>query len=307
MLGGEKVNQIEKTGELSASRFTVRDFTELVKIGIVNSNTITAFTGMWLAFQLNGISFIQNVDVIFFTIVGSALIVAASGAFNNVIDRDIDGIMERTKNRPTMTGKISGKRALMVALVLGVVGTIMLFMMTWQAGVLGVIGVFLYVVVYSLYAKRKLVSNTVIGSFSGAVPPLIGWFAVEPTFSIVPIMLFLVMFCWQPPHFYAIAIKRKDEYAAAGIPMLPVVKGIERTKKSMFFWVILLTILPFFMFDLGIVYVILATLLNIGWLALSIYGFKMADSIKWAKWMFIYSLNYMTILFVAMVVISIFL
>ncbi|EGY0107444.1 protoheme IX farnesyltransferase, partial [Listeria monocytogenes] len=258
------MNQIEKTGELSASRFTVRDFTELVKIGIVNSNTITAFTGMWLAFQLNGISFIQNVDVIFFTIVGSALIVAASGAFNNVIDRDIDGIMERTKNRPTMTGKISGKRALMVALVLGVVGTIMLFMTTWQAGVLGVIGVFLYVVVYSLYAKRKLVSNTVIGSFSGAVPPLIGWFAVEPTFSIVPIMLFLVMFCWQPPHFYAIAIKRKEEYAAAGIPMLPVVKGIERTKKSMFFWVILLTILPFFMFDLGIVYVILATLLNIG-------------------------------------------
>lgn len=307
MLGGEKVNQIEKTGELSASRFTVRDFTELVKIGIVNSNTITAFTGMWLAFQLNGISFIQNVDVIFFTIVGSALIVAASGAFNNVIDRDIDGIMERTKNRPTMTGKISGKRALMVALVLGVVGTIMLFMTTWQAGVLGVIGVFLYVVVYSLYAKRKLVSNTVIGSFSGAVPPLIGWFAVEPSFSIVPIMLFLVLFCWQPPHFYAIAIKRKEEYAAAGIPMLPVVKGIERTKKSMFFWVILLTILPFFMFELGIVYVVLATLLNIGWLALSIYGFKMEDSIKWAKWMFVYSLNYMTILFVAMVVISIFL
>ncbi|EAK8505652.1 protoheme IX farnesyltransferase, partial [Listeria monocytogenes] len=169
------------------------------------------------------------------------------------------------------------------------------------------IGVFLYVVVYSLYAKRKLVSNTVIGSFSGAVPPLIGWFAVEPSFSIVPIMLFLVMFCWQPPHFYAIAIKRKEEYAAAGIPMLPVVKGIERTKKSMFFWVILLTILPFFMFELGIVYVVLATLLNIGWLALSIYGFKMEDSIKWAKWMFVYSLNYMTILFVAMVVISIFL
>ncbi len=115
------------------------------------------------------------------------------------------------------------------------------------------------------------------------------------------------MFCWQPPHFYAIAIKRKEEYAAAGIPMLPVVKGIERTKKSMFFWVILLTILPFFMFELGIVYVVLATLLNIGWLALSIYGFKMEDSIKWAKWMFVYSLNYMTILFVAMVVISIFL
>ncbi|WP_099222394.1 heme o synthase [Listeria costaricensis] len=305
------MNQMEKTGDMqssvSLSRFTVRDFTELIKIGIVNSNTITAFTGMWLAFQLTGKSFIGNLDTVIFTILGSAMVVAASGAFNNVIDRDIDGIMERTKNRPTMTGKISGPRALAVAAALGILGTVMLFMTTWQAGVLGVLGVFLYVVVYSLYAKRKLVANTVIGSFSGAVPPLIGWFAVEPSFSLIPVMLFLIMFCWQPPHFYAIAIKRREEYQAAGIPMLPVVKGIERTKKSMLFWVVLLTILPFFMSELGIVFMILATALNLGWLALSLYGFKMTDSIKWARLMFVYSLNYMTILFVAMIVISIFL
>ncbi len=304
------MNRIENTGELKtgvASKFTVRDFTELVKIGIVNSNTITAFTGMWLAFQLTGISFMQNLDVMFFTIVGSALIVAASGAFNNVIDRDIDGKMERTKSRPTMTGKISGKKALVLASVLLIIGVAMLFMTTWQAGVFGILGVFLYVVVYSMYAKRKLVSNTVIGSFSGAIPPLIGWFAVDPAFSLIPVMLFLVMFCWQPPHFYAIAIKRKEEYRAAGIPMLPVVKGIGRTKKSMVFWVLLLSVLPFFMMELGIVYVILATALNIGWIVLSFYGFKMKDSLKWSRLMFVYSLNYMTILFVSMIVISIFL
>lgn len=303
------MGRIENTGELAGvtSKFTVRDFTELIKVGIVNSNTITAFTGMWLAFQLNGISFNQNLDIMFFTIVGSALIVAASGAFNNVIDRDIDGKMERTKNRPTMTGKISGKKALVLASVLLIIGIGMLFMTTWQAGVLGILGVFLYVVVYSMYAKRKLVSNTVIGSFSGAVPPLIGWFAVDPSFSLIPVMLFLVMFCWQPPHFYAIAIKRKEEYRAAGIPMLPVVKGIERTKISMVFWVVLLSVLPFFMMELGMVYVILATALNVGWLVLSFYGFKMKDSLKWSRLMFVYSLNYMTILFVAMIVISIFL
>ncbi|EMG29033.1 protoheme IX farnesyltransferase [Listeria fleischmannii 1991] len=303
------MGRIENTGELAdvTSKFTVRDFTELIKVGIVNSNTITAFTGMWLAFQLNGISFIQNLDIMFFTIVGSALIVAASGAFNNVIDRDIDGKMERTKNRPTMTGKISGKKALILASLLLIIGVGMLFMTTWQAGVLGILGVFLYVVVYSMYAKRKLVSNTVIGSFSGAVPPLIGWFAVDPSFSLIPVMLFLVMFCWQPPHFYAIAIKRKEEYRAAGIPMLPVVKGIERTKISMVFWVVLLSVLPFFMTELGMVYVILATALNIGWLVLSFYGFKMKDSLKWSRLMFVYSLNYMTILFVSMIVISIFL
>ncbi|WP_420912519.1 heme o synthase [Listeria floridensis] len=288
------------------SKFTVKDFTELIKVGIVNSNTITAFTGMWLAFQLNGISFMQNLDTIFFTIAGSALVVGASGAFNNVIDRDIDGKMERTKNRPTMTGKISGGKALLVAVILLAIGTTMLFMTTWQAGVLGLSGVFLYVVIYSMYAKRKLVSNTVIGSFSGAVPPLIGWFAVDPTFSIMPLMLFLVMFCWQPPHFYAIAIRRAGEYGRAGIPMLPVIKGVARTKISMLIWVALLTILPFFMMELGIVFVVLATILNLGWLALSLYGFKMKDDLKWATWMFIYSLNYMTILFVAMIVLSIF-
>lgn len=290
-----------------SSRFAVRDFTELVKIGIVNSNTITAFTGMWLAFQLNGISFMQNMNIVIFTIIGSALIVAASGAFNNVYDRDIDGAMERTKDRPTMTGKISGSRAMIIASVLGIVGTMLLFMTTWQAGVIGIAGVFLYAVVYTMWAKRHLVSNTIIGSFSGAVPPLIGWYAVTPHFSWVPIMLFLVMFCWQPPHFYAIAIRRVEEYRAAGIPMLPVVKGFERTRISMLIWVVFLTILPFFMTALGPVYVVLATVLNLGWLALGLYGFKMKDITKWATWMFIYSLNYMTILFVAMVVIAIFL
>lgn len=306
--GEIRVNQLEKTAKVDvAAKFTVKDFTELVKIGIVNSNTITAFTGMWLAFQLTGVSFIQNLDVLIFTILGSGMVVAASGAFNNVIDRDIDGIMERTKNRPTMTGKISGKRALLIAVALGVVGEALLFMTTWQAGVIGLIGIFLYVVVYSMWAKRKLVSNTVIGSFSGAVPPLIGWFAVEPSFSAVPIMLFLVMFCWQPPHFYAIAIKRKEEYAAAGIPMLPVVKGIERTKWSTLFWVVLLTILPFFMWELGLVYVILATVLNVIWLVICFYGFKMEDSMKWARISFVYSINYMTILFVSMVIIGVFL
>lgn len=305
------MSKIENTGEWqkrdAVSKFNVRDFTELIKVGIVNSNTITAFTGMWLAFQLNGISFMQNLDIIFFTIAGSALIVGASGAFNNVIDRDIDGKMERTKNRPTMTGKISGGKALLVAALLLLIGTGMLFMTTWQAGVLGLSGVFLYVVVYSMYAKRKLVSNTVIGSFSGAVPPLIGWFAVDPHFSLIPVMLFLVMFAWQPPHFYAIAIRRAEEYRAAGIPMLPVVKGFNRTKGSMLFWVLVLSVLPFFMMELSFVYVSLATILNVGWLVLSLYGFKMKDDLKWAQWMFIYSLNYMTILFVSMIVISIFL
>src|SRR5690606_14223251 len=118
--------------------------------------------------------------------------------------------------------------------------------------------------------------------------------------------LFLIMFAWQPPHFYALAMRRTEEYREAGIPMLPVVKGFERTKKSIFGWILLLFPLPFLLPELGIGFIALATALNIGWLYFSIRGFKAKDDLKWATSMFIFSLNYMTILFVSMIIFSIF-
>src|SRR5690606_14567183 len=153
---------------------------------------------------------------------------------------------------------------------------------------------------------RRHVSNTIVGSISGAIPPLIGWAAVEPALGTGAWALFLIMFIWQPPHFYALAMKRTEEYRAANIPMLPVVKGFHRTKKSMLAWVLLLFPLPFLLMELGIGFIILATALNIGWLVLAIRGFKAADDLKWAKKMFIYSLNYMTILFVSMIIFAVF-
>jgi len=115
-------------------------------------------------------------------------------------------------------------------------------------------------------------------------------------------MLFLVMFVWQPPHFYALAMRRAEEYRAAGIPMLPVVKGFAVTKRHIVVWVALLLPIPFFMTSLGLPFVVLATVLNIGWLVMGLAGYKMKDDIKWAKRMFVYSLNYLTILFTAMVI-----
>lgn len=156
-----------------------------------------------------------------------------------------------------------------------------------------------------MWSKRLYVSNTIVGSISGAVPPLIGWAAVDPNLDIMAWVLFLMMFIWQPPHFYALAMKRCEEYRAANIPMLPVVKGFEVTKRHIVFWVACLLPLPFFLMPLGIAFVILATAFNIGWLVMGIAGFKMKDDLKWAKLMFVYSLNYLTILFVAMVIVTV--
>ncbi|WP_433749400.1 heme o synthase [Falsibacillus pallidus] len=280
----------------------VKDFLALIKIGIVNSNLITTFTGMWLAFVFTGTHFLSSLDTIIYTLLGSSFIIAGSCALNNFIDRDIDPIMERTKGRPTVTGKMSGGKVLTIGFGFITVGTILLFMTTFMAGVIGLIGIFSYVVLYTMWSKRLYVSNTIIGSISGAVPPLIGWAAVDPNLSVTAWMLFVMMFVWQPPHFYALAMKRVEEYRAAGIPMLPVVKGFKTTKNHIVAWVALLLPIPFFMMPLGIPFVILATLFNIGWLILGIAGYKMKDDLKWAKLMFVYSLNYLTILFVAMVI-----
>jgi protoheme IX farnesyltransferase len=284
----------------------LEDFLALIKIGIVNSNLITVFTGLWLAFQFSDRHFLQELDILVYTLVGSALIIAGSAAMNNYIDTDIDPLMASKRARPTVTGRFKPSAVLALASSFIVLGEIFLFSASVSAGVLGIAGILAYVVLYSMWSKRRHVSNTIVGSISGAIPPLIGWAAVEPALGMGAWALFLIMFVWQPPHFYALAMKRTEEYRAANIPMLPVVKGFHRTKKSMLAWVLLLFPLPFLLMDLGISFIILATLLNAGWLVLALRGFKVQDDLKWAKTMFIYSLNYMTILFVSMIIFAVF-
>lgn len=281
-----------------------KDFTALIKIGIVNSNLITTFTGIWLALHFSGQSFLGNLDIVLYTVIGSSLIIAGSCSINNYIDRDIDHLMERTKARPTVTGKIVPSKVLWLGIFLIALGTIFLMFTTMTATVIGLLGVFSYVVLYSLWSKRQLVSNTIIGSISGAVPPLIGWAAVDGNLDIIAWSLFILMFIWQPPHFYALAMRRVEEYRAAGIPMLPVVKGFKTTKRHIIIWVAALLPTPILLTSLGIPFLILATILNIGWLVLGIYGYKIKDDIKWAKLMFVYSLQYLTIIFVAMVIVT---
>ncbi|WP_080846622.1 heme o synthase [Cytobacillus gottheilii] len=281
-----------------------KDFMALIKIGIVNSNAITTFTGIWLALHFTGKGFFNNLDIVFYTLIGSSLIIAGSCSLNNYIDRDIDHLMERTKARPTVTGKANPLLVAVMSFALIAGGTLLLLLTTKTAVLIGLVGVFSYVVLYTIWTKRRFVSNTIVGSISGAVPPLIGWAAVDASLDPMAWVLFLIMFIWQPPHFYALAMRRAEEYRAAGVPMLPVVKGFKATKIHTYVWITLLIPLPFLLPDLGTLFIVFATMLNIGWIAVGVYANKFKNDIKWATLMFVYSIQYLTILFVAMVIVT---
>lgn len=286
-------------------RLTFKDVKAIVKLGLVQGNLIPAFAGAFIAIMLSGRSFLSSIPELLTMLFGTTLIMAGSCALNNFYDQDIDSIMPSKQDRPSVTGKVSTASILQLSLVLMIVGEMLLFMINIETGIIGFLGIFGYVVLYSVWSKRHLVSNTIIGSFPGAIPPLVGYAAIEPSLSSTAWMLFVIMFIWQPAHFYALAIKRSEEYALAGIPMLPSVKGFKRTRLSMLFWVMLLLPTPFFMQELGTVFIVLASVLNLGWLLLAISGFRSnVKENKWAMTMFVYSLNYLMIFFVMIVVVT---
>lgn len=288
----------------SANTF-VEDVKALVKIGIVNSNLMMVFAGFWLALHFNGLRFTDHWDVFIWTIFGSGLVIAGGCILNNWYDRDIDPLMRRTKMRPTVTGSISAQQAFVLGLSVSAAGFVLLLFTTAGAVLAALAGWIVYVVLYTVWSKRRYTLNTAIGSLSGAVPPLIGWLAIDPRPHIIAVGLFLIMFIWQTPHFLALAMKKNEEYKAAGIPMLPAVYGFSFTKRQIVIYIACLLPLPFYMADLGNVFLWIATGLNAAWLILGIAGFFMKDQLKWAHLIFVYSLNYLTILFALMFLVTI--
>ncbi|MRH42722.1 protoheme IX farnesyltransferase [Aquibacillus halophilus] len=284
----------------------IADIQSLFKAIVLISNVLPVFTGFWLALYFTESSLLGNWDLLLLTIIGSTLIMAGALLLNNWYDADIDAVMERTKNRPTVTGTISLKVVLWMGITISVLGLLLLLMTTIEAAIYALVGWVTYVVLYTMWSKRKYTLNTVIGSVSGAVTPLIGWAAIDSAFHIVPIILFLIIFIWQIPHTFAIAMKKSGEYKAAGVAMLPVVHGFAITKRQMVIYIACLFPLPFFILSLGNLFIIVATLLNSGWLALGITGFFTKDDFQWAHRMFLYSVNYLMILFVMMIVVTLF-
>jgi len=240
---------------------------------------------------------------ILFALIGSILVIGAAGAFNNLYDRDIDAIMERTKVRPTVTGEIKPKTVLWLGILMAFLGIFVLALTTYLAAILGFLGLFFYLFPYTMWSKRHTVYNTEIGSISGAMPPLIGWAAIYPDITHPAIIgLFIIAVIWQMPHFYAIAIRRHDEYKAAGVPMLPVVKGVKRTYIQTNIYLLILIAISFLLGTLSFGLMLVALLLSVGWLLLSMFGYQKMDSEKWAKSLFIYSLIHMTILFSTVII-----
>jgi protoheme IX farnesyltransferase len=282
---------------------TWKDYVTVTKIGIILGNLLTVITGMWLA---AGGSFAGQ--PVLLTLLGTALIIASGTCLNNYIDRDIDQKMLRTKKRALAEGRLDPKNVVVMGFLFAILGTILLLYVSVVATLVALFGLFGYVVLYTMWLKRRHSLNTVVGSVAGAVPPMIGWAAVTNSLDPGAWALFAIMFIWQIPHFLAIAIRRREDYRAAGIPMLPVVKGNNETKWQMLHYVATLipvSLLLAYTVEISMAYVWMAIILGIIWFVLSIRGFSAKDDVVWAKKYFIFSIIYLTIMFVGMIVITI--
>lgn len=273
----------------------VKTYLLLTKPGIIMGNAITTVAGFLLASK-------GQVDFGLFlaTLAGLSLIIASACVFNNYIDRDIDALMARTKKRALVKGLISGQKAIIFATLLGLGGTAILGLYTNTLALFVALGgFFVYVVLYGFW-KRRSVYGTVVGSISGAVPPVVGYVAVSSRLDAGTLIFFLILVLWQMPHFFAIAIYRFKDYKAAGIPVLPVKKGVLNTKINMMIYIVAFILLALslaiFNYTVSYSYILVAILFGAAWLWRCIKGFSSNDDRLWAKGMFKLSLIVITLL-----------
>lgn len=278
---------------------SLKHFIQITKPGIIFGNVLSVAGGFFLASK-------GHVDIGLFlaAVIGTSLVVASGCVFNNCIDRDIDVKMERTKNRVLVQGLVSVKLALIYATVLGVVGVGLLYTKANAlAALFAVIGFVIYVGFYSLYLKRRSVHGTLVGSLSGAMPPVIGYVAVSNTFDLAALTLLVMFSLWQMPHSYAIAIFRFNDYRAASIPVLPVKRGIRVAKRHILIYILaflLATLMLTFGGYAGLNYLAVAAAMGMYWLYMAWTGYKAKDDIVWARKLFVFSIFTITALSVAM-------
>ena len=274
----------------------IRDYVALTKPKIISLLLITALGGLFLASK--GLPQWQIVCVVLFA---GSLAAGGANAINHCLDRDIDNIMTRTKTRPVAGKRILPRNALIFGIMLNIVAFVLLILFaTWLSAILTLAATLVYVFIYTIGLKRNTPQNIVIGGAAGAFPPLIAWAAVTGNIGLGAVYLFAIVFFWTPPHFWALALMIKDDYAEAGIPMLPVVKGDAATKKAIVLYVILLLALTLMMVvtrEVGWIYGIAAACLGIGYLYYAIQLYKSEGILK-AKPAYLYSLAYLALLFV---------
>ncbi|MFF8819185.1 heme o synthase [Leucobacter sp. NPDC015123] len=272
-------------------RATFARYYSLTKPGVLYGNVLTAAAGFLLAAGVarafDGLLFLA-------TIVGTTLVIAAACVLNNVLDRDIDDRMERTKKRATVSGSISVRNAVIFSVVLFVLGNAILVAWTnWLVVVTGLAGFFTYVVLYGMLSKRMSVHGTLVGSISGAAPIFAGYVAVTGTVDAAAILTFLAIFFWQMPEFYSIAVYRRDEYARAGVPVITVVHGIPAAKIQILLYTIAYVVASVALTPLGYtgwVYAAVMGALGVWWIVIGIQGLSAKDDNAWARRMFRFSL-----------------
>jgi protoheme IX farnesyltransferase len=273
----------------------------LTKPKVVYLIVFTAMVGMLLA--ADGF---PPLDIFVFGLLGIGLAAASGAAINHVVDEHIDRIMERTRNRPLVSGDLDQKSALIFALSIGALGiSILVVFVNVLTAILTFFSLVGYALIYTMYLKRATPQNIVLGGAAGAAPPLLGWTAVTGSVQTEALLLFLIVFIWTPPHFWALAIRRRDEYARADIPMLPVTHGVDFTKIQILLYTILLfivTLMPFLVQMSGLIYLSGAIALGIGFLFYAIKLYRAEQPNVIAMKTFGYSIYYLSLLFAFLLV-----
>jgi protoheme IX farnesyltransferase len=279
-------------------RAVAADYFDMMKPRVQTLLLFTTITTMFVAGT-------PSIGLVALTCLGGALSAGGAGAINHWFDRDLDAVMVRTANRPVPAGRVAPRNALIFGILLGVSSFALLAStVNVLAAALSLTGLLGYVFVYTIWLKRRTPQNIVIGGAAGAVPPLVAWAATTGHLSGSALYLFAIVFYWTPPHFWALSLLMKDEYAKAGVPMMPVVRGEDETRFQIVLYTFLLvavTILPFAGGLFGAVYFISAIVLGAGFIALAVKLFRSRER-RPALRLYLSSLAYLALLFAAMVV-----
>ena len=279
------------------------DFFQLMKPRVMSLVIFTGFAGMYLApneapFTMS--SLLLGAISLFAIAAGAG----ASGAINQWYDRDIDAVMKRTKDRPIPSGRVQSEEALALGIVISILSVLLLSLSAnLLAGGLLAFTIFFYAVIYSVWLKRRTPQNIVIGGAAGALPPMVGWAAVSGTISVESILLFAIIFIWTPPHFWALALVKNDDYKAANIPMMPVVAGVADTKQQIFIYALILAplgVAPYFIGMSSAIYGAVSGILGL-WFLHGAWKLKRSDNLELAMPLFKVSLYYLSLIFLGLI------
>ena len=290
--------------QAAVSHSMVRDYVALTKPRIVSMLLLTALGGMFLAARGA-----PEPGLVLLVLAGGALAAGGAQALNHYLDRDIDRLMERTRDRPVAGGRISPHNALAFGVLLNVGAFALLgAMVNPLSAVLTLSATLFYALVYTVWLKRSTPHSIVIGGAAGAIPPVVGWVAVTGYLDLPAVYLFAIVFFWTPPHFWALSLLIKDDYARAGIPMMPVVVSVQETKKFIFLYslqLVALTIMFFTTQAVGWAYLAASSTLGAVFIH---YAWRLLRSpgVTGARAMYLYSLLYLALLFVALAADSVF-